>query len=375
MHEDVFEQLESTLRSQGADAGFELAIARLRAERKYPLIFEAQLMRRRLSLGLPLLHSGPISDLPAEHQAAYEAAVMEAAREAGGLYLADGDIARAWPYFRAAGDAKPVADAIEALAAGDGNEAVIQIALHEGVNPRKGFELFLEQHGICSAISLASQYPDDAGRLEFLGILVRALSRELAASLKEAIAAAEGRAPETNRVAELIAGRDWLFAEARYYTENSHLASLVQASPQLQDRETLRLAWELAEYGKRLDPAYQYPSEAPFTETYADYAMYLSGVLGLDADGAVAHFRKKIDDSVAGSAEVLVSLLSRMGRYREALEVSLQYLGGDGGRACPGALELCQRAGDSERMRQLAREDGDLLGFVAGVLLEGGGRG
>src|SRR5581483_4725398 len=220
-NENLFEEVEQALRSQGADAAFTLLIQELRDQRKYPLLFEARLMWRRFQLGEPLLQPGKISDLSPEHQPAYEAAVMEAARETGGLYLADGEIARALPYFRAVGDLKPVAEAIDRIPPGGGSEAVIQIALNEGVNPRKGFELFLEQQGICSAISLASQYPDDGARIEFLGILVRALSRELAVKLKEAIASTEGRAPDTDSIAEMIGGRDWLFSGAPSTTENS----------------------------------------------------------------------------------------------------------------------------------------------------------
>ena len=368
MNKDLFEILEQKLRSQGADAGFELLIDRLREQKKYPLIFEARLMRKRLALGQPMLQSAGILDLPLEHQAAYEAALMEAARETGDLFLADGEIARAWPYFRAIGDSAPVVEAIERLPAGGGTEPVIQIALNEGVHPRKGFELLLEHHGICTAMSVAARHPDRAARMEFLQLLARAITRELAANLKEAIAAAEGCVPETNRVSELIAGREWLFEEARLYTENSHLSSMVQAGPELQDDESLRLVWELAQYGRRLDPMYRFPSEPPFSDPYVDYGAYLGAILDQDREAAIEHFRKKIDDSVIGSAEVLVALLTRIGRHREALEISIQYLGGDAGRTCPSALQLCQMAGDYERLRQLAREEGDLLAFAAGVL-------
>ena len=368
MDEDLFDPLEQALRTRGPDAGFELLIGRLRQQKKYPLIFEARLMRKRLALGQPLLQSGNIADIAAEHQPAYEAALKEAARETGALFLADGDIARAWPYFRAIGDPAPVVEAIERLPLACAAEPVIQIALNEGVHPRKGFELLLARHGVCTAMSFAAQYPDRAFRLEFLELLARAISRELALNLKEAIAAAEGSSPETGSIAELIAGRDWLFDGARYYTENSHLASIVQAGPELQDRGSLRLVRELAEYGRRLDPIHQFPSDPPFTNTYVDFGAYLAAVLDEGREAAVTHFRKKIDDSVPGSAEVFVALLARIGRYREALDVSLQYLGGEAGRTCPSAIQLCQMAGDFERLRQLAREEGDLLAFAAGIL-------
>lgn len=370
MNEDLFELLEQTLRSQGTDAGFDLLIHRFREQKKYPLIFEARLMRTRHALGLPMVSSANISDLPGEHQPAYEAALAEAARETGGLFLADGDIVRAWPYFRAISDPAPVAEAIERVPSGQATEPVIQIALNERVSPRKGFELLLDQHGICSAISFAAEYPDRNARVEFLQLLVRAISRELAASLKEAIIGAEGHAPATDSIAELIAGRDWLFEGARYYTENSHLASIVQASPELQDRDTLRRAWELTEYGRHLDPMYQFPSNPPFSETYVDFGAYLSALLGQDGENGAAHFRKKVADSIPGSAEILVGLLTRLCRYPEALDVSVEYLGGEAGSLCPSAIQLCQMAGDYQRLRNLAREEGDLLAFTAAIVSE-----
>ena len=60
----------------------------------------------------------------------------------------------------------------------------------------------------------------------------------------------------------------------------------------------------------------------------------------------------------------------RLKRYGEALEVSLEYLRDvvPGQLACPSALQLCDMAGDRERLRALARERGDLLSFAAAAL-------
>src|SRR5438105_2664712 len=89
-------------------------------------------------LPFPLLR-----DVPADVRPAYERAFVEAAREVGGLFLADGDVTRAWPYYRAVGESAPVAAAIEQIAPGEDIESVIAIAFQERVNPRKGFELIL----------------------------------------------------------------------------------------------------------------------------------------------------------------------------------------------------------------------------------------
>ena len=228
MDQDLFELVDQTLRSRGPEAGFDLLVRLLREQKKYLLVFEARLMRARRRLGLPLVEGQNISDLPPEQQPAYQAAVREAARETGSLFLADGDVVGAWPYFRAIGDPGPVADAIERLSPNDATEPVIQIALNERVNPRKGFALLLHKHAISTAMSCTARYPDRADRVEFLRQLVRAISRELLAALQEAIASVEGQIPATLSVAELIAGRDWPFTSARYYPENSHLTSMVR---------------------------------------------------------------------------------------------------------------------------------------------------
>ena len=366
MNEDLFDPLEQTLRCQGPRAGFDLLIRELVERKNYPLFFEARLMQKRHEMGLPLIHNGSVSDLPPEQRPVCEAILTDAARETGNLFLADGDIVRAWPYFRAIGDAAPVAEAIEKAQAGEGIERVIEIALHEGANPRKGFELLLERRGICQAIDFALR---SAGqdRAKFLQVLVRALCRELAAHLKEAIAGVEGQAPEAGGVAELIAGRDWLFDGAGYYVENSHLASILQASPELEDRESLRLAVELADYGRRLAPMFHFQGAPPFEDLYLDHAVYLRALLGEDVDAAIAHFRKKLAAAVSGAAEVLVSLLARVGRYEEAIAISVEHLRG-AANGCPSAIQLCHMAGDFTRVREVAREQGELLAFAAGVI-------
>ena len=286
------------------------------------------------------------------------------------MFLEDGDIPRAWSYFRAIGDSAPVAAAIENVAPGENQEAIIEIALHERVHPRKGFELILADFGICRAITFFSQYPDPQTRQDCIRLLVRTLHHELVESLRRAIAKVEGAAPETRRVTELIAGREWLFGEYDYYIDTSHVVSILGFSLDLADRETLGLAVELAEYGKRLSPMFQYRGDPPFDEGFADYARYLRALLGDGADDAIAHFRRKAVHADPRSAEVLVALLVRLERYADAINVSLDHLHDiePAQLQCPSVFQLCQMAGDYGRLRELARERGDLLHFVAGVL-------
>ena len=50
---DLFDALETLLRSRGPQAGFELLISKVREEKKYALVFEARLMQSLYALGLP----------------------------------------------------------------------------------------------------------------------------------------------------------------------------------------------------------------------------------------------------------------------------------------------------------------------------------
>jgi hypothetical protein len=69
-------------------------------------------------------------------------------------------------------------------------------------------------------------------------------------------------------------------------------------------------------------------------------------------------------------AEVLVNLLLRLERPAEALAVARKHLANRGGRqlTCPGLAELCQKAGDYRVLAEVAREQGDAVHFLAGLL-------
>ena len=339
------------------------------------MLFGTRLMQVRHRLGLPLIETEPVHDVSDEQRPAYEAAFRDAAREAGELCLSGGDIVSAWPYFKALGEPAPVAAAIENVSGGENLDRVIEIAFQEGANPRKGFELILEHHGICRAITWFGSNRDYESRQACLKLLVRTLHGELVARLKETIAAAEGAAPETASVAELIAGRDWLFEGTSYYVDSTHLASILGFTPELQDAGTLRMALEMAEYGQRLAPMFHFRSEPPFEDIYLDHAVYLKALLGEDVEAAVAHFRRK----AAGPLEMRRRHHSGRSADRSAAAAGA-LPGGSRGlagvfpdasvtpRSCPSAVQLCQMAGDYATLRTVAREREDLLGFAAGVI-------
>jgi hypothetical protein len=371
---DDFAHINQVLRAGGPEAGFAYLAKRAREDKNYPLLFEIRLMQKRRELGLPLILTEPLGDLPKPKQDAYEQGTVEAAREVGALFLADGEIERAWPYFRAIGEVKPVAKALEKIASDDANDGVLQIAYFDRVAPRKGFELILEKHGICRAITCFHQYPQPEGREESAGLLVRRLCSDLAASIKRTIEQNEPGAPETDDIAQLIEGRDWLFEGSAYYIDTSHVASVVQLSPNLEDPETLRLVLGLTEYGRRLAPMYQFPGQPPFENVYEDYGAYIKTVLGIDIEEGLSHFQQKVESAgpqtAPDAAMALVNLLARLERYEEAVDVSLAYLADLDARdlSCPPVVHLCQMSGDLQRLQEIARQRGDLLSFAAAAL-------
>jgi hypothetical protein len=338
---DLFSELERALNQPAA--AVDLLIERLAQEHRWAEWFQARMMRARLELG----------SLPDEVQ-------IEAAREAGIHYLEDGEILRAWPYFRALGDRQPMIEAIENLPSEKFTEEILSLSFQERLNPKKALELLLATSGICRAITVFDQYPDPATWEQGLSLITRTLYEELQQSLQRAIGT-----EETSSVRELIAGRECLFGEYDSYVDASHLFGVLRLALESANRETLRLALEMAEYGCCLSATFRAPAPPPFDDYCRDHAVYLKALLGEEIDAAIAHFRRK-----TSSAEVLVRLLLRVGRPGEAIEVFEQFLldRDPSFLSCPDLPELCRQAGDFERLQKLSRERNDPVGFLQAAL-------
>src|SRR5579863_4799603 len=117
---------------------------------------------------------------------------------------------------------------------------------------------------------------------------------------------------------------------------------------------------------------FQFRGDPPFQDGYVDHGIYLRALQGECVDEAVAHFRQKVtnanpDQEGTAAAQTLVALLARLGRYGEAIQVSLEHLKDTDAAQllCPSVFQLCQMAGDYAQLAKLARERGDLLHFVA----------
>lgn len=378
---EAFRTLETTLRASGPGAALDQLVDHLAERGEFRALLDALLLRARHELELPLIQVGSLAELPEPTRSKYEERYIEAIRSVGGRLLNAGDIVGAWPYYRAIGEPEPVSRAIDAYQAVEGDETInqiVEVAFNQGANPRQGFALILDHYGTCSAISAFEHLPpDEATRVTCADRLTKQLHEHLVANLRAEIAQrGQPLPPEGSLIPDLIAGNEWLFLDDAYHIDISHLSATVRLAPMLTDPETLTLAAGLCEYGRRLSDRHKYEGEPPFEKTFDDHAVYLGALLGHDVDGALAHFRQKLaapdPDRPEGSlpAQVLVGLLVRLGRLDEAIELAAEHLAGlpESSLICPGVAQLCQRAGQPDRLAAIARNQGDLVNFAAAIL-------
>lgn len=391
METTLYDDLQSTLKNAGPKQAIDDLCAKLIDMKEYSSLFYALLLKKRFELGVSPLPTAPSSELPEAVHEPYEEAIRGAARRVGELYLADGEVVKAAPFFRMIDDPKPLADALEKYQPFEGEDLqpIIEVAFHMGAHPRKGFDWILERFGICNAITLISgqmgapQFPQGVDVRDYcIQKLVRALHDQLTERVRNDIVRREGSVDNNLRVPQLIAGRDWLFEEDNYHVDTSHLSSVVQMSVHLPPGEELNMARELCTYGSKLSPRFQYRGEPPFDDTYQDYGVYLATLAGDNVEAGIAYFKKKAEDNADPDgvytlpAQVLVNLLIRLGRLPEALAAARTHLQNADERelSCPTAAELCRRIKDFRSLAEISRQKDDPVNFMAGLILANGAK-
>jgi hypothetical protein len=370
VQEDLFLQLDPILESSQPAVGLDFLIEQFLASKEYGLLFEARLMKKRYELGLPLIQTDSLA------RDDYQQAVIEAAREAGRLFLADGKIERAWPYFRAVSEPQPIYDALQNIQPGENQEGIVSIAFQEGIHPLKGLELILNQHGMCRAITAFGMTAVQKDREQCISLLAKHIHAEIVSRMSRTIEANESAAPIATSLPELMQGRDWLFGEWDYYVDTSHLLSVLPYSTEMTDKASLELFAELCEYGRHLAPQFQSAGIPPFEDQFTAYGHYIQALLGNDVEEHLDYFRRQITESdpeVVGDApgRHLARLLLSLNRPADALNVVIDHVFEDAtyGAPVPTALQLCYQAKDFSRLREIARERGDVLSYAAGSIL------
>lgn len=378
MSDTTFDELTKIHQSQGGAAAIDHLISVLRAEKRFHPLFDALLMKKRLELGLGLVRPTSLKDVPEEKRDEFEKRYVDAAREVGQLLLKDNAIPQAWHYFRAINEPQPVAAAIEALAEGSSvPEEVTEIALFQGVSPVKGLAMYLGSHGTCSTITafdqISAQLPEEARR-KCAQVLVRKLYDDLRENVQHDVLRRQPMNPPGQSLRELIAGREWLFADDSYHLDVSHLNAVVRFARVLDAScPELELSLQLAQYGARLASQYQYAGNAPFDEFYPAHIHFFKALLGKDRDEALAYFRAKLGDDVSDTdnqltAYTLVDLLLRIDRRDEALELACKYLSESADEFGLSLPELCAKSGRLDLLLDLARNKGDVVNYAAALI-------
>jgi hypothetical protein len=376
----IFDELESTLTCGGVEPALARLTDHFRAEGRYHELFDARLMQARNALGLPIVSTTPLDDHPEPQRSQLEDAYLDACREVGRLLLAEGKVREAWVYLRPAGESAVVAEAMQKIEPTDENLSdLIGVALHEGVAPAFGYGLILSHYGTCNAITTFDaelprfRRPDQQAAA---ALLLKQLHADLKENVRAHIKSQEGAdAPAEATLDELVAGRDGLFESGNYHIDTTHLGSAVRIARILEEPSLIRLAWELTEYGRRLEKQYQFAGDEPFADVYPAHGYFFAAQLGKHVDDALAYFRQKAESSPideAGSlpAETCVVLLSRVGRLREAIEASASLLpqGTRTSGFAPSLLELSRAASDYNVLRDSSRDRGDLLPYAVALI-------
>jgi hypothetical protein len=379
--ETPFAELQDQLQAGGATAVFDKLAGLLREQKDYHKLFDALCARKKFELGAPLHRPTSFDDIPAGKRDEFEVAYMSAAREVGQLLLADKKLGQAWIYFHAIRETQPVRDVIDAAPlpreSSDESEELIDLAFYKLAHPVKGMQIMLRTHGTCSSItSLDQQFQNlsPEQRSQCAAILVKSLHGDLLQSIQHEVKQRMPFAPPAGTLRELIAGREWLFADNNYHIDVSHLHSTVRFARSLvAGSPELKLALDLTEYASQLSPQFQYAGEAPFTEFYPAHSQFFKFLLDENRETALAYFQQQLDrepdaQDKALIAYVLVDLLARTEQLDKALPLAEQYLVSVDPDFAAAFAELCQQAGRFDVLLKSAQDRSDLVTFASALV-------
>lgn len=376
---ELYGQLADLCKSSGKAAVIDRVIDHLEQNGRYHELFEALKMRARLNLGLVPTQTNRDEKLDDDTELKIERALIDACRRVGEGLLRQGKIREGWMYMRPVGDLNAAAEAISKIEPDDENtDALLEVLVHEGVNVQAGYKLALERMGTCNCITLfetAIAARPRSDQQAAAALLVDHVHNELLSNLKHDIAKREGSTPPEQTLAELLATRPTLLRDGTYHLDTTHLASTVRFARVLDDQATLRKVYDLAQYGRHLHPQFQYPGEEPFLDLYPASLAFFGALLGENVDGGIRYFTQKadsVDRRQFGNIaiEVLIDLLSRVGRHAAAITEFAKRLPPDARLMgiAPSMLELSQRLGNFETMRDLCAKRDDVLGYTAALV-------
>ncbi len=346
--------------------------------------FDARMIRARRQLGLPLTQPTSLRDIPEAQEAEWRKAYTDAARDAGYHFLRNNQLADAWAYFRTIREPQPVRDAIEQLVqSSDGTpgadtDEVLNVALYEAAHPVAGITLLLRTHGTCNTVTALSQMIGQmtpAERRQAAAVMVRHLYADLLANVRRDVERRQPALKPSLSLRELIAGREFLFADGNYHIDVSHLHSIVGFARHLHREDPeLRLAIDMSLYGQQLSEHLRYPADVPFDDYYSASEQFLQAVAGIDVAAGLNWFTQRLQQEPDAPdqrliAFVLVDLAQRCGKTAEILPIAAPHLSrmedpnGFSFTAC------CVESGRLDLLETTALENNDLLALATVLLV------
>lgn len=375
----IYQEIAQSVSQGNASEAVSKLISHLEASKQYHELFEALKMRLRMQLGLTAAQAENEDRLDEEREIQLERGLIDACRYVAERFFAEGRVREGWMYMRPVGDRRAAAEALASVEVNDENlDELLEVLLHEGVDIRRGYQLALDRLGTCNSITLFESALAARPRSDqqiAAKLLVEHVHRELWENLKRDIAQREGKEPTDDSIEGLLSSRPELLKDGSYHLDTSHLASTARFARVLDDPESLKLALDITAYGLQLHPQYQYPGEEPFLDLYPASAAFFRALLGQNVDAGIRYFTQKadsVDQRQFGTVaiEVLIDLLSRCGRNEEALAAYQKRLPA-GVRTmgiAPSILQISQRLGKFDLMKDICHNRGDLLGYAAAIL-------
>jgi hypothetical protein len=376
MSSSPIENVEQIAKDLGPVASAEWLVEHFRKTNQLTELFEAIKMRLRLQLGLAPVAPESESNGTAEQNDALERGLLEACREVGAKFMRQGRLEEGWMYMRAVGDLPAAAEALQDVTVSDENlDAMLSLLLHEGIDTARGTSLSLKHRGTCNTITMMDSVIAMRGRSDqqaAVKVLLASVHAEVLQNVIEDIKRREGQPPQEKTLEAILQARPNMLQGGAYHLDTTHIASTVRFARVLDDQEALRMALDLAVYGRHLHSQYHYHTEEPFEPLYPMSIAFFRTLLGDNVELGLQQFRRKaeelpVDDVGSIAIETYVDLLARIGRYEEAMAELLKRMrpGMRPMGIAPSLLELSRLSGKYEAMQNRSREIGDVLGFAA----------
>lgn len=344
-------------------------------------LFDLRILQSRHELGLPLTLYAPLSEQDEQLVTKLEASYLDACREVGQLLLDANRPLEAWRYLRPTGEKKAFRSWLARAVPEDSNaEELIELALHEGIDPERGYAWFLARQGTCQAITELEAMQGHLSPTDLqacAAVLLRHMHDELSAAVQSALERLEATFEGTETLTQLLSRHAELLREQAPLLDVSHLAATVRFARLLTNAELLPLAIDLTDYGLLLANEDVPQEPAPFEDCYRSHRLMFRASQGHEVEEALEYFGSRAkesgDESLETMAvEIFLVLLQRTGRTQQALGEYANLVTDETVLSdfAPSLLELASGQDNWKEYFEICQSRDDVLGYVAGKLTQ-----